>query len=86
MLKIKYNVNMSILEKYGFKKEIGTNDNYKYIDWDNHFYINELDEEYPENERKISCEYCTAGFGFNDNDLDIIYYLIKDGLVEKVEE
>lgn len=76
MLKIKDNVDLKELEKYGFKE------------WSYHYdFI--LDEDYEESfiinksGRTIEITSCMAG---TLTKLDKLYDLIKDGLVEKVEE
>lgn len=83
MLKIKDNVDLKELEKYGFEYEeeydYGT---YHYRNFEDIY----VDTEYGNNkdfQRKITIG--TANYEYN-NFLDIIYDLIKDDLVEKVED
>lgn len=77
MLKIKDNVNLKELEKYGFTLEY-------YIDcwaWIKKYKRGEHYEEYInvwENDRAIHC--CAIEM------LDTLFDLIQEGLVEKVEE
>ena len=75
MLKIKDNVDLKELEKYGFEYEQGIiikehGSYYKYA--------TSIDKI-----NRTITPYC-AGFSYYD--YEIIYDLIKDGLVEKVEE
>lgn len=76
MLKIKDNVDLKELEKYGFKE------------WSYH-YEAILDEDYGEeliiNKSDKSIEISTRYAG-TLMDIDLIYDLIKDGLVEKVND
>jgi hypothetical protein len=83
MLKIKDNVDLKELEKFGFE--------YGEEDWDGnkwHFYhsgeiyIDQLNENQPEFERVLD----TNGYGYSDIDGETLYDLIKADLVEKVEE
>ena len=78
MLKIKDNVDLKELEKYGFKLN-GRN-----------IYEKELYED------DYFCSICVAGlkksvfleddYYNSTDDLDALYYLIKENLVEKVED
>lgn len=77
MLKIKNNVDLKELEKYGFE--------YKSVGLD-YAYTNELKkgEYYSENiivwpDKLIQCSGCIER-------LTLLYDLIKDGLVEKINE
>lgn len=72
MLKIKDNIDLKELEKYGFKKY---NDNI-------YDFTMEKNEQINIYEREINIDLD----GWETNRLDIIYDLIKDGLVERVEE
>lgn len=87
MLKIKNNVDLSILENYGFEycEENYTGEGKWHYYEKQGFYITKLDEDYPQNERVINTEHSRFG-GFDDDDIDTIYDLIKADLVEKVEE
>lgn len=73
MLKIKNNVDLKELEKYGFKEEkiCMSKDLYQRYE-----YINIYQDD-----RQIDIELD----GWETNNLDILYDLIKDDLVEKVE-
>ena len=75
MLKIKDNVDLKELEKYGFKE------------W-SFFYEFTLDDEYGEsiviNKTDRTIEI-TSGMSGTILEINILYNLIKDGLVEKVE-
>lgn len=82
MLKIKDNVDLKELEKYGFEHEYDYW--YKYIEdkeienENNNFFVTQIQDN-----RKIHFIF------YNDKDLyefDTLYDLIKDNLVEKVEE
>lgn len=81
MLKIKENVNLEELEKYGFKKEtrykkeIGYENNYL------NFYTTD-EKEY----KKLELNMHMGGCLNTRLCLDCIYDLIQAGLVEKVEE
>lgn len=72
MLKIKDNVDLKELEKYGFK--IIDNNNFKSIHYKQAFFIT------PNTDKIIVPERIIAG-----NDLDVMYDLITSDLVEKVE-
>lgn len=74
MLKIKDNIDLKKLEKYGFKEEkiCMSKDLYQRYE-----YINIYQDD-----RQIDIELD----GWETNNLDILYDLIKDDLVEKVEE
>lgn len=74
MLKIKDNIDLKELEKYGFKEEkiFMSKDLYQRYE-----YINIYQDD-----RQIDIELD----GWETNNLDILYDLIKDDLVEKVEE
>lgn len=81
MLKIKDNIDLKDLKKYGFKEfgncfilSVAGNDYGFYID----FSLNKDD-------RIILLEANTDEIGCFVDDLDIIYDLIQAGLVEKVE-
>lgn len=86
MLKIKDNVNLKELEKYGFVYE--EDYEYDYLD----------KEEYPTKcwtnghnlyawvEPDMDRCFDNTDFGFDMTDVDALYDLIKDGLVEKVDE
>lgn len=102
MLKIKNNVDLKELEKFGFKeKEKG---NWVYLEYKTTYF-------YRDDKRKLKKEVCCElidinryrqisintdikqfpkeqiyGYGASINDLDILYDLIKSDLVEKVGE
>lgn len=82
MLKIKDNVDLKELEKYGFKKDSDLSNNLETI--------YSVQQEYQklciclEKKYLFSCEPFNSNAFFFKNDL--LYDLIKDGLVEKVEE
>ena len=100
MLKIKDNVDLKELEKYGFKPN-ATDDNYcgYYKMYNSSDYIFILDSLF---ENKITIEiqkietyigdegtddeYIGANPIYLCSELDILYDLIKDGLVEKVDD
>ena len=78
MLKIKDNVDLKELEKYGFKK---TKFNSYIIDFgSNHYESNFINIS--TKDRVI--DVVTAYFGHKE--ISILYDLIKDGLVEKVDD
>ena len=84
MLKIKENVDLKELEKYGFK--------YAQTNMDKYFYTYYLDNEFDltiyENDKILRLGYCpiddTSSYA-DTTFLDTIYDLIQAGLVEKVE-
>lgn len=87
MLKIKDNVDLKELEKYGFEESP--------LIYTKEYVRNEIDGEAPyktiaidEIKRQIAISPTRGNFmQFNtDIELDIIYDLIKDELVEKVEK
>lgn len=86
MLKIKDNVDLKELKYYGFKKIGGIYANYyEHTITDNgygEYIILDVDED----DRIIRLGAYTDDTGSHTENLDIIYDLIKDGLVEKVEE
>lgn len=96
MLKIKDNVDLKELEKYGFIQNKFAKEVYytkeKYKADDENEYFNDFDIEFIVNPNGKKCKREIVGC-FNANEdaidepfnLDIIYDLIKDGLVEKVE-
>ena len=81
MLKIKDDVDLKELEKYGFKKE--PTKSYYYKEIDEQIYIEiqifNTDEYIRPREININTEH-----GSFFNNLELLYDLIKDGLVEKV--
>ena len=83
MLKIKENIDLKELEKYGFEHHrlIYTKD-IKKAEYDEAYRTIHVEEM----NRRISISPQRKGFySFNvDNELDVVYDLIKDGLVEKV--
>ena len=87
MLKIKDDVDLKELEKYGF--DYGEDDYVGEGKWHyykkNGFYITLLEEDFPQNERIISTEV-SKWDGFDDDDIDTLYNLIKADLVEKIDE
>jgi len=84
MLKIKDNVDLKELEKFGFT----------YLDYNN-TYIKDLGNDrrgafctlYIE-DRILHIDFCGDDNGYSGNDIldDVIYDLIKEGLVEKVDK
>lgn len=95
MLKIKDNVDLKKLEEYGFKKTIG--DTYynkkKYIsDDDNEYFetynieliVNPLGARFYEKNKIVGCFNASSDEIDEMFDLDLLYDLIQDGLVEKV--
>lgn len=97
MLKIKDNVNLKELEKYGFIRNKFAKEVYytkeKYKADDENEYFNDFDIEFIVNPNEKKCKREIVGC-FNANEdtidesfnLDIIYDLINDGLIEKVDE
>ena len=82
MLKIKDNVDLKELEKYGFKLEPEHSYYYKNCDGYELFIWKTKGYDY-----KQRCIYVEVGeYAMILNDFDTLYDLIKDGLVEKVEE
>lgn len=87
MLKIKNNVDLKELEKFGFKhyemiyvKEYKRISDYEELNTIKEVFVGELD-------RKISIGTNNGYMQFNtDIELDVIYDLIKADLVKKVEE
>ena len=85
MLKIKDNVDLKKLEKYGMKYNPSSEcyvDSYDFILLCIH-----------ENDRELQIDINNVGIGFSENykkaierATNILYDLIKDGLVEKVKE
>jgi len=85
MLKIKDNVDLKELEKFGLKYNGGSE-----------VYVDDYDYSVLciyENNKEILLDTCTIGFNqfskekqVNDNAINILYDLIKVDLVEKVEE
>lgn len=87
MLKIKDNVDLKELKKYGFKyynrKRIYDNPCYEHIKEDIAININKWEEPYIGNmERR---EVVSLSWDFNEDLLELIYDLTKNGLLEKVE-
>lgn len=82
MLKIKDDVDLKELEKFGFKENQG-----KYVKWEKCEWISEAIYVYKETKEiliYLDDEYykCCCG----ENVLNILFDLIQAGLVEKVEE
>lgn len=71
MLKIKDNVDLKELEKFGFKKD----EEQQYIIEDMDIFIGT-----EEDERELVLD-----FGFNNENIYLLYDLIQAGLIEKVE-
>ena len=95
MLKIKDNVDLKELEKYGFKKH-KRDDKYVIVSkWVMENYYDERTEKYsPHSMPIINVTETLDGSkridvilrcGFENMTLDLLYDLIKNGLVEKVE-
>ena len=94
MLKIKDNVDLKELEKYGFiteaSSQIGTynwrdnfvDDNFGYIIGGNIYIYDRNDLKYKEKDY-LKIDIWNR---VEEQDLDKLYDLIKDGLVEKVED
>lgn len=74
MLKIKDNVDLEELEKFGFKREW----NYKTGEYDGLYYCNDF--------KVCKNRHLKPFNGTNHKRYDVIYDLIKANLVEKVEE
>ena len=74
MLKIKDNVDLKELEKYGLKQEW----NYKTKLYDGDYYCNSF--------KVCKNRHINPYNGTNHNRYDVMFDLIKDGLVEKVKE
>ena len=86
MLKIKDNVDLKELEKYGFEYRLKTNEYYFKINCSEYLEI-PVDKEskwYKEVRLFIEDEYYNCWTSVNS--FDKLYDLIKDGLVEKVKE
>lgn len=77
MLKIKDNVDLKELEKYGFINEYNVRYNYKENDYTG-LHINI--------EKRIIGFYNAVDIIVEKKILDKLYDLIKDGLVEKIED
>ena len=86
MLKIKNNVDLKELEKFGYEyKEENYDGEGKWHYYEkNRMYITELEEDFPQNERIINTEVSKFD-GFDDEDIETLYDLIKADLVEKVD-
>ena len=84
MLKIRDDVDLKELEKYGFEyNEEDSIEEGKWHYWYNDgIYVDVIYEEEPKTERFLS----DGGGGYCNDNLDTIYDLIKDDLVEKVKE
>jgi hypothetical protein len=83
MLKIKDNVDLKELEKFGFKFiEVKRYDEFEY------FYEAEQDDETLTVDLKDKSIYttCHSQFGYTETIFDVLFDLIQAGLVEKVEE
>lgn len=78
MLKIKDNVDLKELEKYGFGKSWAAGDYRFFLDNMATLWVSEATREL--SIEVISLFYCEEIYTF-----DIIYDLIKNGLVEKLE-
>lgn len=72
MLKIKDDVDLKELEKFGFKKDI--EEQYMIENWD--IFVGT-----EKNERELVLD-----FGFNNENISVLYDLIQAGLVEKIEK
>ena len=86
MLKIKNNVDLKELEKYGFKynrKRMYDHSCYEHIKEDIAININKWEEPYVGNMERG--EVVSLSWDFNEGLLELIYDLTKDGLLEKVE-
>lgn len=83
MLKIKGNVSLKKLEKYGFKHNSYDNSYMIYLGEDRRGAFCTL---YIEN-RILYIDFAGDDNGYSGNDIlnDVIYDLIQDGLVEKVD-
>jgi hypothetical protein len=82
MLKIKDNVDLKELEKYGFKfheEYYDENGNLKYYFAGQNLYI--FEKENGEFDRSFD----NTDYGFSMYDIDLLYDLIKADLVEKVD-
>lgn len=89
MLKIKSNVDMKELEKFGFEYKEDPYAGKEEGKW--HYYekngliITSLEEDFPQNERIINTEVSKFD-GFDDKDIETLFDLIKANLVEKIDE
>ena len=87
MLKIKDDIDLKELEKFGFK--LSKTKTMKGKEYENWFNNNGIEIKGDKTSRKglcarqISNPHC---LGHNENTFDVLYELIKAGLVEKVEE
>ena len=79
MLKIKDNVELKELEKFGLRYTIDKDEN----EWLDFPEISGTLDCYFDKSKYLVDEY---GLKVDSEDLDALYDLIKDGLVEKVEE
>lgn len=96
MLKIKDNIDLKELEKYGFKKHKRDDKDVIVSKWVMERYYEERSNSYSLNPMPIINITETLGgckrvdlllrCGFEQTTLDILFDLIKDGLVEKVED
>lgn len=82
MLKIKDNVDLEELKKFGFGFDVSLDDGKLYW-WNCDIFIGD---------NKIICQddgvntFKDTEHSFSDNEIDILYDLIKSDLVEKVED
>ena len=83
MLKIKDNVQLKELEKYGFRYCQTSMEKYLYT----YYLDNEFDLTIYEDDKilRLGCCPIDDGSYADTNYLDVLYDLIKDDLVEKVE-
>lgn len=84
MLKIKDNVDLKVLEKYGFRHCQTSMEKYFYT----YYLDNEFDLTIYEQDKILRLGYCPiddTGSYADTNYLDKLYDLIQAGLVEKVE-
>lgn len=86
MLKVKDNVDLKELEKYGFRVN-------QYKTWEDKIaydMVKDLDYGDTRIEANCICRHLTINLDYNKeiltDDLDILYDLIKDDLIEKVDE
>ena len=88
MLKIKDNVDLKKLKKFGFKRR-------KCFENSFHYYATLTEREFQDNDEicifpSDRLVYLCFGLGFNgmtdNNETDILFDLIQAGLVEKVEK
>ena len=85
MLKIKDNIDLEkVLTKYGFEHIVGNNKMFHYIKWDYWKYNNEHEDCVIDT--KYKRELLLYGSNEYENNIDFLYNMIIDGIIEKVDE